>query len=86
MLHCTWYAYNTVRVSYAYIRAEQFPGRNIRLRVLILYCTVEIRASGLLPLGIPAMGWSCPPMLKGPIEHNSRTQTDSDNRGGGPFD
>ena len=82
VLHCTWYAYNTVRVSYAYIRAEQFPGRIVRLRVLVLYCDVEIMVSGLLPLGIPARGWSCPPMLKGPIEHNPCTQIDSDKRGG----
>ena len=76
VLHCTWYACNTVRVSYAYIRAEQFPGRIVRLRVLVLYRNVEIRVSGLLPLGIPARGWSCPPMLKGPIEHNACTQID----------
>ena len=43
MLHCTWYAYNTVRVSYAYIRTEQFPGRIVRLRVLVLYCIVKSR-------------------------------------------
>ena len=69
-------------IRYAYIRAEQFPGRITRLRVLVLYCNVEIRVSGLLPLGIPARGWSCPPLFKGPIELNSRTQTDSDKRAG----